>query len=117
MTLESLCRHFGQRGRRQFVDVLLLRRRLTSHPAVSRWSLGIEKDGFGFALEPDVETEDTAVLARDQGRAPARIDLLQDRVGGVGGLLVREVDPGDEMAEESASVNGEVQVGRLAGLR
>ena len=69
-----------------------------------------EEGGLVAALEADVEMEDVAVRARDEGGACIRVEALEDRVGRVGLLLVGEVDSRDQVPKEAAREHQQVEV-------
>src|SRR5579875_1646704 len=62
-------------------------------PGAAAGASDIEEHGLAVAPQPDVEPEPAGLGDRDQ-RVPAPgLDRGQHRVGGVGRLLVGEVDP------------------------
>ncbi len=72
--------------------------------------LDVKKCGLALALEVDVEPQ----VVRDQRVAHRGIlDRRQQRVGCVGRLLVREVDPREEVLQQPTGENDDVDVRRV----
>src|SRR3954451_4559282 len=61
-----------------------------------------EEDGLTVPLEVDVEAVAAVLGGGDQRRAPLRLERAQQRVGGVGLLLVAEVDPRRHAVQQAA---------------
>src|SRR5216683_6034822 len=63
-----------------------------------------------FALQPDVEVQHATATLRDQ-RLPTRwLDEVQHRIRRVGGRLVGEIHPGDQVTEQATREDGHVPV-------
>ena len=68
------------------------------------------------ALEVDVELVAAVDGPGDEGRARLLVEAGEHRVGGVGLLLVGEVQARDDLVQQPAGEDGEVDVGGLRRL-
>src|SRR6185437_14966492 len=79
----------------------------------------IEEDGLAVALQDDVEAIDArallASLRQSQKRAPrgAVLDGAQHGIAVVGGAAIGEIEPRDEMLQETAGEYRHVDMRRL----
>src|SRR4051812_32736855 len=93
--------------------------RRTVMPAACRASSDGEEDGLIGALEMDVEAVAAVLAGRDEGGPGIVVrEAGEHRVGGVGLLLVLEVQPRDDLVQEAAGEDRQVDVrGLLAAVR
>src|SRR3712207_3180506 len=83
----------------------------------SNRSSHIEEHGLLLTLQIDVKTEGAVEWVGDQRRAQLRVlDRREHRVGRVGLLLVGEVDPCDDLPEQPAREDRDVDVRRLGPI-
>src|SRR5215210_2916534 len=76
-----------------------------------------EEDGLIGTLEAHVETVSAPLARGDEGRPGRRVERGEQRIGGVGLLLVGEVDPGHHAVQQPAGEHGDGDVRRLAAGR
>ena len=77
-------------------------------------SLDVKERGLALALEVDVEPQPAAVGTGDQRLAHGLIlDGREQRVARVGLLLLREVDPGEEVPQQATGQHDDVDVRRV----
>ena len=67
-------------------------------------------------LEVDVELVAVGAGLGDERRARVLVEAREDGIGGVGLPLVGEVQAGDDLVQQPAGEDVEVDVGRLRGL-
>ena len=67
-------------------------------------------------LQVDVELVAVGAAPGDERRARVLVEAREDRIGGVGLRLVGEVQAGDDLVQQPAREDVEVDVGRLRGL-
>src|SRR5699024_8778203 len=70
----------------------------------------LEEDGLVRALQSDVEAQIGGAAGSQEREPPVRLDQRQHRVGGVGLLLPRQVDAGDQAIEQPAGEDRQRQV-------
>src|SRR3954452_5280691 len=90
--------------------------RRTSMPSSWRSWSDREEGRLMGPLEVDVELVAVGAGLGDEGRACVLVEARQHRIGGVGLSLVGEVHARDDLVQQPAGEDVEVDVGRLRGL-
>src|SRR3954451_9044699 len=73
----------------------------------------LEEDGLMVTLQVDVEAVAAVLGGGDQRRAAVGVEAREQRIGGVGALLVGEVDPRGDAVQQPAREHGDRHVRRL----
>src|ERR1700730_3189081 len=76
-------------------------------------TLELEENSLTVTSQTHVESEEAAVLLGDQCLPPLRLDSLEHGVRRVRGLLIREIESGRQVAQQTARENGDVETRRL----
>src|SRR5690606_20140720 len=78
-------------------------------------SLELQEDRLAFALKADVETVRGAALGHgDQRVAAVRVEPGQQRVGRERRRVVRQVDPGEQVEQQTARAHADTEVRGVA---